>query len=76
MNIAMQTFKIPNDLAPTYLLELIEKRCRTRNLGSSENVTNSFCFLPPKIWSSLPEALRITRGLKTLRDGLQAYFSI
>ena len=31
MNIAIQTFKIPNDLAPTYLLELTEKRCRTRN---------------------------------------------
>ena len=32
VNIAIQTFKIPYDFAPTYLLELIEKRCRTRNL--------------------------------------------
>ena len=29
MNIAIQTFKIVNDLSPTYLLELIKKRCRT-----------------------------------------------
>ena len=61
MNIAIQTFKIPNDLAPTYLLELIEKRYRTRNLGNSENIlkillmkrvrhgTNSFCFFTPQI---------------------------
>ena len=88
MNIAIQTFEILNDLAPTYLLELIEKRCRTRNLRNSENIlkiplmkrvrhgTNSFCFLAPKIWNSLPEALRITRDLKTFRDGLRAYFFI
>ena len=38
MNIAIQTFKILNDLAPTYLLELIEKRCRTRSLRNSENI--------------------------------------
>ena len=37
MNIAIQTFKILNDLSPTYLLELIKKRCRTRNLRNSEN---------------------------------------
>ena len=77
MNIAIQTFKIPNDSAPIYLLELIEKRYRTRNLGNSENIlkillmkrvrhgTNSFCFLTPKIWNSLPEALRNARDLKT-----------
>ena len=56
MNIAIQTFKILYDLAPTYLLELIEKRCHTRNLRNSENIlkipfmkrvrhgTNYFCF--------------------------------
>ena len=88
MNIAIQTFKILNDLSPTYLLELIEKCCRTRNLRNSENIlkiplmkrvrhgTNSFCFLASKIWYSLPEALRITRDLKTFRDGLRAYFSL
>ena len=38
MNIAIRTFKILNDLSPTYLLELIEKRCRTRNLRNSENI--------------------------------------
>ena len=88
MNIAIQTFKILNDLSLTYLLELIEKRCRTRNLRNSKNIlkiplmkrvrhgTNSFCFSAPKIWNSLPEALRITRDLKTFRDGLRAYFSL
>ena len=70
MNIAIRTFKILNDLAPTYPLELIEKRCHTRNLRNSENIlkiplmkrhgSNSFCVLAPKIWNSLPEALRIT----------------
>ena len=38
MNIAIPIFQILNDLAPTYLLELIEKRCRTRNLSNSENI--------------------------------------
>ena len=38
MNITMQTFKIHNELSPTYLLELIEKRCRTRNVRHSENI--------------------------------------
>ena len=86
MTIEIRTFNILNDLSPTYLLELIEKRCRTRNLGNFENIlkiplmkkvrhgTNSFCLLAPKIWNSLPEALRITRDLKTFRDGLRAYF--
>ena len=53
MNITIQPFKIPNDLAPTYLLELIEKSGRTRNLRNSENIlkisrhgTNTFGFLP------------------------------
>ena len=88
MNIAIQTVQILNDLSPIYLLELIEKRCRTRNLRNSVNIlkiplikrvrhgTNSFCFLAPKIWNSLPEALRTTRDLKTFSDGLRAYFSI
>ena len=82
MSIAIQTFKIIIDLAPTYLLERIEKCCRTRNFRNSEKIlkiplikrvqhgTNSFCFLAPKIWNSLPEELRITRDLKTFRDGL------
>ena len=38
MNIAIQTFKILNELALTYLLELIEKCCGTRNLRNSENI--------------------------------------
>ena len=52
MNIAIQTFKTLNDLSPTYLLELIEKRCRTRNLGNSENSSHEdmeqipFAFWP------------------------------
>ena len=78
MNIAIQTFKILNDLAPTYLLELIEKLCRTRNVRNSENIpkiplmktvrhgTDSICFLTPKICNSLPEALKITRDLWTV----------
>ena len=83
-----KTFKLLDDLLPTHLLEMIEKRCRTRNLRNSENIlkislmkrvrhgTNPFCFLAPKIWNFLPEALRITRDLKTFRDGLWAYFSL
>ena len=38
MNIAIKIFKSPYDIAPTYILELIEKRCRTRNLRNSENI--------------------------------------
>ena len=88
MNVAIQTFKILNDLAPIYLLELIEKRCRTRNLRNYENIlkiplmkrvrhgTNSLYFLAPKIWSSLQGVLRAARDLKTFRYGLRAYFSI
>ena len=60
MSIAIQTFKILNDLVPTYLIELIKKRCCTCNLRNSENIlklplmkrvrhgTNSFCFLGPE----------------------------
>ena len=40
MNIEIKIFKINNDLAPTYLLELIEKRRRTRNIRNSENILN------------------------------------
>ena len=83
MNIAIHTFKILNDLTPTYLMELIEKRSITRKLRTSYNIlkiplmkrvqTNSLCFLPPKIWNSLPEALRITRDPKTYIDGLRVF---
>ena len=45
MNIAIQTFKILNDLAPTYLLELIEKRCRTRNLRNSRDGLRAYFFI-------------------------------
>ena len=88
INIANQTFKILNDLSPTYLQELIEKHYRTRNLRNSEKTlkippmkkvrhgTNYFCFLASKIWNILQEALRISWDLPTFRDGLRAYFSI
>ena len=88
INIAFQTLKILDDLAPTYLIELIEKRCRTRILENSDNIlkiplvkrvrhgTNSFCFLAPNIWNSLSGALRITIDLEIVSDGLQTYFSI
>ena len=82
MNVAIQTFTILNDLAPTYVLELIKKRCRTRNLRHYDNIlkiplmkrvrhgTNSFYFFAPKIWNSLQEALRAARDLKTFRYGM------
>ena len=46
MNIAIQTFKILNDLPPTYLLELIEKRCRTRNWNWNWNLVPWKCDRP------------------------------
>ena len=83
INIAIQTLKILNDLALTYLLELSENRWHTCNLRNSENIlknflmrhrTTYFCFLAPKIWKSLQEALNITRDFETFKDGLRAYF--
>ena len=53
INIAIQTLKILNDLALTYLLELSENRWHTCNFRNSENIlkiflmrhgTNYFCF--------------------------------
>ena len=69
MNIAIQTFKMPNDLAPTYLLELIEKQCRIAILEILKNPEN-FSHEDGATWNKFlllfgPQNLKIfARGIE------------
>ena len=77
--IAIQTFKIINNLSPPYLQDLLTPRKCTRTLRNSVKTleipfykrvrhgTNSFSYLAPKIWNNLPEAIRSIPDLPSFR---------
>ena len=68
--IALQTFKILNEISPPYLTDLVKFKKQTRVLRSGQLLleiplfkrqkfgTYSFSFSAPKIWNSLPENIR------------------
>ena len=80
--IAIQTFKIVNNLSPPYLQDLITPCKCTRVLSNSVKTleipfynrvrhgTNSFSFLAPKIWNNLPEEIRTLSDLPSSRKAI------
>ena len=61
-NIAIQTYKIKNNLAPTNLKELItpiqNSKFHLPLFISTKHGLNSFAYMAPRIWNTLPECRR------------------
>ena len=82
--IATQTFKILNNLAPSYLSNLIVLKNQTRTLRSGQNTLDrppfkttklglhSFMYIAAVIWNSLPEAIRTLGDLQDFKKELSA----
>ena len=78
-SIATQTFKILQNLAPSYLSDLVKARNKTHSLRKGLNTLhipqvknkkfgqNSFYFMAPKIWNSLPNNIRISTSLSQFK---------
>ena len=83
--IAIQTFKIVNNLSPPYLQNLITPRKCTRiprNFVKTKEIpfynrvrhgTNLFSFLAPKIWNNLPEEISAISDLPSFRKAIATW---
>ena len=84
--IATLVFKCLNDLAPTYLSDLIQKNTTSRNLRSSNDKSifiprtklktygdRAFSYYGPYIWNSLPRELREKERLDCFKKALKYY---
>ena len=85
--IAVTTFKCLNDLAPSYLSELIEIYTPSRSLISSSlnllkpKVTHfktlgdkSFSFTAPLVWNKLPLYLRNEKSINIFKKNLKTFY--
>ena len=85
--IAVTTFKCLNDLAPSYLSELIEIYTPSRSLRSSSlnllkpKVTHfktlgdkSFSFTAPLVWNKLPLYLRNEKSINIFKKNLKTFY--
>ena len=70
-NIAIQAYKIKNNLAPTYLKELITPIQNSKfylpSLKSARHGLNSFAYMAPRIWNTLPECTRNATSLQNFK---------
>ena len=81
-NTAILTFKILNNLTPSYLKTLIQLRHCKYELRSGHTSlflppvkrTNhglrSFTYTAPRIWNTLPQCLQNSKNLKAFKDGI------
>ena len=70
-NIAIQTYKIKNNLAPRYLKELItpiqNSKFHLSLFKSTRHGLNSFAYMAPRIWNTLPECTHNATSLQKSR---------
>ena len=79
------TFKVINDLAPSYLCDLIKYRSASRDLRSLNDVlldvprckssigSRAFVVSAPKLWNNLPSDVRTCTSLTSFRTKLKTY---
>ena len=81
-NKAVLTYKAMNNLTPSYISDLLTPTALVcnRNLRSSENgslilpktrttlYTGPFAFSPPKLWNTLPTAVRLPPSLNEFKS--------
>ena len=84
-NFAIQVFKILNDLAPSYLSDLIISRKTTDHLRSgprslhqpsfktTKHWLHSFRFLAPKVWNNLPPELRQAKNYTQFKNLIKTW---
>ena len=70
-NIAIQAYKIKNNLAPTYLKDLITPIQNSKFylplFKSTRHGLNSFPHMAPRIWNTLPECTRNAKSLQNFK---------
>ena len=79
-NIAIQTYKIINNLAPTYLKELItpiqNSKFHLPLFKSTRHGLNSFAYMAPRIWNTLPECTRNATSLQNFKSLINKWSGI
>ena len=84
--ICLLTYKCLNNLAPSYLTDLIEKKASTRQLRSNnknllkirkpkiEKGRQSFSYAAPKLWNELPSSVKESSSLATFKKNLKTHY--
>ena len=76
-NIAIQTYKIKNNLAPTYLKELItpiqNSKFHLPLFTSIRHGLNSFAYMTPRICNTLPECTRNATSLQNFKSRINKW---
>ena len=86
-NIAIETFKILNDQSPMYLSDFVHAKqssysfryqnvLDTRRFRTVGYGRNSFRYIAPTIWNSLPQEMRLAVSLKDFRKLLSTWNGI
>ena len=76
-NIAIQTYKIKNNLAPRYLKELItpiqNSKFHLPLFKSTRHGLNLFAYMAPRIWNTLPECTRNATSLQNFKSRINKW---
>ena len=79
-NIAIQTYTIKNNLAPRYLKELITPIQNAKNhlllFKSTRHGLNSFAYMAPGIWNTLPGCTRNATSLQNFKSRINKWSGI
>ena len=80
-NIAIQTYTIKNNLAPRYLIELIMRPIQNSKFHlplfkSTRHGLNSFAYMAPRIWNTLPERTRNATSLQNFKTRINKWSDI
>ena len=79
-NIAIHTYKIKNNLAPRYLKELItpiqNSKFHLPLFKSTRHGLNSFAYMAPRIWNTLPECTRNATSLQNFKSRINKWSGI
>jgi hypothetical protein len=84
-SIAIETFKIMNNIGPNYLSDLLEEKSHEHDMRSKRNVTqpkvnsvsygiNSFRYKGAKIWNSLPNNLKHCLTLEEFKMLIKTWY--
>ena len=79
-NIAIQTYKIKKNRAPRYLKELItpiqNSKFHLPLFKSTRHGLNSFAYMAPRIWNTLPECTRNATSLQNFKSRINKWSGI
>ena len=69
LKILLMTFKCLNQLAPSYLSDLlVQPRCHLKTYGE-----RAFSFIAPKLWNTLPLSIKRCKSAESFKSTLKTY---